>query len=158
MIDLGPQEAATTDDMNLTANTYVSHDNIFGFMTYRTITILLVSLITVLAGISTFKNYVQNDRLQATSTELVTSLHLARSEAVTRATPVTACASTDGTTCTRSTNWGNGWIIFTDSSGIAGELDADDELIRVVTGSANNLTLEGGSAKIRYLASGQLSN
>ena len=146
------------DNISITTSIPVSNDNESGFMTFRSISILLVGLITLMLGISTFKSYVQNDQLQATSTELVTSLHLARGEAVTRAIPVTACASTDGATCTQSTNWGVGWIVFTDSSGIAGELDANDELIRVIPGSAKNLTLEGGSAKIRYLASGKLSD
>lgn len=48
--------------------------------------------------------------------ELVGTLHLARSEAITRNAPIAVCPSEDGRTCARVA-WETGWIRFVDSNG-----------------------------------------
>ena len=48
--------------------------------------------------------------------ELVATLHVARSEAITRNTAIVVCPSQDGQTCA-SVAWEAGWIRFVDSNG-----------------------------------------
>jgi len=59
--------------------------------------------------------------------ELVATLHVARSEAITRNAPIVVCPSQDGRTCARVA-WESGWIRFVDSNGdyLAG---ADEPLL-----------------------------
>jgi type IV fimbrial biogenesis protein FimT len=48
--------------------------------------------------------------------ELVATLHVARSEAITRNSPIVVCPSQDGLTCA-SVAWEAGWIRFVDRNG-----------------------------------------
>ncbi|MDH3993650.1 MAG: GspH/FimT family pseudopilin [Gammaproteobacteria bacterium] len=50
--------------------------------------------------------------LKSYSHEMLTSLHLTRSEAIKRNVPVTLCVSTDGTSCAGAGSWAQGWIIL----------------------------------------------
>ena len=74
----------------------------------------------------------RNDRMTTEANDLVSAINLARTEAVTRAAPVSVCASSDGTSCSADTGWNKGWIVFLDY-GTPGTLtDADgDKVLRV---------------------------
>ncbi len=63
---------------------------------------------------------------------LHTSLMMARSEAVKRATTISLCKSDDGSSCDNDLDdWRSGWLIFADENS-DGEYDSDnDHLIRV---------------------------
>lgn len=59
--------------------------------------------------------------------ELVATLHVARSEAITRNASVVICPSADGLTCAR-TGWEAGWIRFVDGNGDY-RADADETVL-----------------------------
>lgn len=65
---------------------------------------------------------------------MLTTLNLARSEAIKRGDNVAICASDDGADCDADT-WSDGWIIFHDANGDAngdtGSIDVGDTVIRV---------------------------
>lgn len=50
--------------------------------------------------------------LKSYSHEMLSSVYLARSEAIKRNTPVTLCVSTDGATCAGAGDWEQGWIVL----------------------------------------------
>jgi type IV fimbrial biogenesis protein FimT len=93
-----------------------------------------LAIVGVLVGIGmpSMTEMVKSSRLTATTNELVSALHIARSEAIKLNKRVTVCESTDGTSCTQNNDWNNGWIVF---------IDGDDALLAtagdlVGTGSA----------------------
>jgi type IV fimbrial biogenesis protein FimT len=49
--------------------------------------------------------------LKSYSYEMLSSVYLARSEAIKRNSAVTLCVSTDGTTCAGAGDWEEGWIV-----------------------------------------------
>jgi len=49
--------------------------------------------------------------LKSYSQEMLSSVYLARSEAIKRNAPATLCVSTDGTTCAGTGDWEEGWIV-----------------------------------------------
>jgi type IV fimbrial biogenesis protein FimT len=53
-------------------------------------------------------------RLSATANTFLAQLHLARSEAIKRNTPVAICKSADGEACSATGGWEQGWIVFHD--------------------------------------------
>ncbi len=65
---------------------------------------------------------------------MLTTLNLARSEAIKRGQDVSICASSDGADCDAD-NWTEGWIVFVDNNndatGGSGSVDAGDVVIRV---------------------------
>ena len=50
--------------------------------------------------------------LKSYSHEMLSSVYLARSEAIKRNAPVTLCVSTDGVTCAGAGDWEQGWIVL----------------------------------------------
>ena len=88
--------------------------------------IVTVSIAAILASIAipSFTTMIKNNRLTASTNELVSALILARSEALKRSQNVSVCASTNQTSCS-GTNFATGWIVFVDcSSPPNGVLDA----------------------------------
>jgi len=116
-------------------------------------TVLIVAILLAVA-VPSFRQFTRNNRVTAAQNDLVTSLTLARSEALRRNRPVSVCASTDGSSCGDETDWGSGWIAFTDR-GTAGTLDGDDEVLQVWQLGDPDLTFaSGGSAFEQYLPTG----
>ena len=101
------------------------------------ITLAIVGVLLVV-GVPSLKTFMQGSQLIATTNELLSAFHIARSEAVKSNARVTICSSSDGTSCSNSTNWRAGWIVFVASSGdLAGAAAActgaadEDCLLRV---------------------------
>lgn len=80
------------------------------------ITMAIVGIFASLA-IPAFSNLIQSNRVTSGTNLLISSLHLARSEALKRANNVVLCVSTNQTSCTGGGDYAQGWIIFTDCDG-----------------------------------------
>ena len=82
------------------------------------ITLVIVSILLTV-GVPTIKTYMQSGQLIASTNELLSAFHLARSESVKSNARVTICTSTNGTSCSDSESWREGWIVFIDRNGDA---------------------------------------
>jgi len=113
-----------------------------GFTLVELLVTLMVMGIVLGLGVPAFNDFIATNRMSAAVNDLVTALHIARSEAVKRRANVTVCASADWDTATPSCNNGasmaEGWIAFVDCNGGApppggtcgqpnGVVDAADE-------------------------------
>jgi type IV fimbrial biogenesis protein FimT len=78
-----------------------------------TLAVVGVSLSLVVPSLDSLTR--SNQRASAIN-ELVATLHVARSEAITRNAPIVVCPSDDGRTCA-PVAWETGWIRFVDSNG-----------------------------------------
>lgn len=108
-----------------------------------------VSVIALLAAIAVpgMTALINNSRINGQSEELVSSLQLARAEAVRRNARVTVCPSSNGSTCASSTSW-SGWVI----RGHDNVNDVDD-VIRSNT-VAGGVQISGPAAGIIFKPSG----
>lgn len=81
------------------------------------VTIAVIAIVTSIA-VPAFRSLVLSDRSLTQGTSLLLSLNLARSEAIKQdlANGVTVCTSTDGVTCTGTSNWAQGWIVLSSAS------------------------------------------
>jgi len=97
-----------------------------------TLTELMVSLtvVGILLGVAmpSFRQFSGNSRTVANTNSIVSALAVARSEALRRSTSVSICASADMQSC-NSTDWGTGWIVFTDPNN-PGVVDAAEQVIQ----------------------------
>ena len=80
---------------------------------------ITITVLGILLGVAvpSFLDTVRNNRLTTQNNEFIGALNVARSEALKRSGSVSVCASTDQATCSGSTNWSTGWIVFTDLNG-----------------------------------------
>jgi type IV fimbrial biogenesis protein FimT len=82
------------------------------------VTISIAAILMTIA-VPSFQDLMRNNRASAQVNEFLTTLNLARSEAVKRGASVSVCSSTDSATCraaASATNWADGWILYVTGS------------------------------------------
>ncbi|MQP76910.1 prepilin-type N-terminal cleavage/methylation domain-containing protein [Stenotrophomonas sp. MYb238] len=112
------------------------------------VTVAVLAIIATIA-VPAMQGLIAANRLSAASTELVTALQLARSEAIRRNAPVMVCASDDGTNCENSTEWSRWIVTGTDNATGNAEVIRDS----AVTG---DMQVAGPAAGIRFRPTGLL--
>ncbi len=71
---------------------------------------IVVGAILLTAGVSGFESLIARNRVRATVNDLLSTLALARQEALRDHHPVIVCASSNGSTCKGSSDWSGGWV------------------------------------------------
>ncbi len=87
-----------------------------GFTLIELLMTLVIASIIVTLAVPSFTETIRNNRLTAQTNDLVSSINLARTEAVKRRSDVTVCPSANQSSCS-ATGWQNGWIVLDDNSG-----------------------------------------
>lgn len=121
------------------------------------ITLAVVGVAITLAAPG-FGRFIRDQQVTTQTNDFLTSLNLARSEALKRGDAVSVCASDDGATCSGNNDWDNGWIVFTDEGPNPGTLEGGvgETLLRVHAGidGGTTLTADGGTAFVRFMGDG----
>jgi type IV fimbrial biogenesis protein FimT len=90
-------------------------------------------------------------RLTSYSNHFLTTLHLARSEAIKRNARVAICKSPDGEHCMPAGGWEQGWIVFHDANN-NGARDAGETLVLAVGALPDGYRLAGNQSVSRYVS------
>lgn len=93
---------------------YRSFPNQAGLTLTELLTALSVIAISLSMVGTSYDSVVSNNRRATSINQLVSTMHAARSEAITRNVQVTLCPSSDGETCADGADWSAGWVSFTD--------------------------------------------
>lgn len=119
----------------VTASTYSA-----GFTIIELMIVVVLVAIFLVVGVPGFQNLVSDNRLAAQANRLVTSMQLARSEALKTLSPVVVCRSTNQTNCSNNgaQTWETGWIVFIDDDrdGVVeatdgnGQADAGERILK----------------------------
>ena len=107
-----------------------------GFTLGETLTALAVVGIGLSMATPGLQTLTRNNRQAVSVNQLVSTMHLARSEAAMRNARVTVCASSDGARCDGQP-WEQGWITFLDTDG-DGNRDAVRSIARSRAGIAGH--------------------
>ena len=97
---------------------------------------IVIAILAILLAIAapSMETYIQRNAIDGALSDFRNSVSFARSEAVTRGSPVTMCRSLDLATCdtTAATNgqFDDGWIIFVDETN-PGVVDGAEQILRV---------------------------
>ena len=110
--------------------------------------LVTVAILGILISVAlpNFQDTIESNVTNSQAKLFITTLNLARSEAIKRGTNVGICPSNDGIDCDAA-SWSTGWIVFVDVNGDAdgatGSIDAGDIIIRVfdALGASSVLTL-----------------
>ncbi len=117
------------------------------------VTIAVLAVLATLA-VPSFTSLINGNRLTAQSNELVTSLQLARTEAIRRNASVSVCRSTDGATCAGAAGAWTQWLTVLDSNGEVLRTNAVKPPLQVTSGNPSISFRPDGLAR---LASGALA-
>lgn len=133
-----------------------------GFTLVELMVTLAVVAILLAVATPSFADLLRANRIAAANNALVTSLHVARAEALRRGRPVTVCPSVDQRSCSGSLQWGSGWVVFEDTQ-VAGAPVAPTvagagsaRLIDVSPPVNGDVTLTGVDHWYRYSPTGGL--
>ena len=101
-------------------------------------------IVVVAMGMPHFGDMVADNRRAAEVNRFVTTINLARTEALKRRTTVSVCTSTDGATCNAAVDWEAGWIVFVNLDGDnPPTVGAGETVLRVSPQVGNNITVRG---------------
>lgn len=120
----------------------------------------VLAVMSILLGIAVpgYGYLLDSVRLTGITNDLVSSLNLARSEAIKRGVRVTVCKSSspldNAPICSPDGTWQQGWLVFVDR-GSAGERDGTDLLLQVKDGSVKaSISATNFSDFVSYMPSG----
>ena len=116
-----------------------------GFTLIELMITLFIVGILLTVGVPSLKTFMQGNQLIASTNELISALHVARSEAIKLNSRVSICESSDGANCSATGSWRNGWIVFVDANGdLAGTGANTDCLLRIHDGFTDNQLIVAG--------------
>ncbi len=143
----------------------MNKDKARGFTLLELMVTIFVVAIILGIGIPSFLQTIQTSRMASTTNDLITGMHLARSEAVKRRAPVTICSSNDPFAVTPACNPGgnfNGWVIFVDDADLGGDgqpdgnisIDPGELILQAHDAMPQQITVSADSGFASFSASG----
>jgi len=128
-----------------------------GFTLYELLVTVVVMGIILSLGVPNFLEFTRNNRMVATSNDLLGAFTLARTEAVKRKSPVTVCSSLNPGAANPACGgtFADGWVVFADDDGDIA-IDAGEEVIRSVGAIPDGVTLQtnAGANYFSYAGTG----
>lgn len=123
-----------------------------GFTLIELLIFVLVAAILLGLAVPSFVTLTKNKRVTTNTNEFVSTLALARSEALKRVARVTVCKSANGTSCTTSGGWEQGWIVFNDLDNDAAVDGGSETVLKYVSALSTGTTLRGTSNVANYIS------
>ena len=106
---------------------------------------LAIGAILLAIAVPGYAFLVSSSRLTTVTNNLVTAIHLTRSEAIKRGTRVTICKTgnpmADPPACDAAAEWHQGWLVFVDA-GERGVINAGDTVLRVQGPASEGATIQ----------------
>lgn len=85
-----------------------------GLTLIELVVVLAMVAILVVISFPSLVSLIQRNRVESEVNAMVSSLQLARSEAIKRGQAVSVCASSNGFRCLNANVWSGGWLVFVD--------------------------------------------
>ena len=139
-------------------STYLHHKHLVGFTIVELMLTIAVAAVILSIGVPSFQGLMERNQLTSGINQFISSMSLARSEAIKRNQRVSICPSNDSETCSGN-QYENGWIIFVDRNSNGNRQTATEELVWASGSLPANMTLRGKGCcddNIPYLASGEI--
>lgn len=129
--------------------------------------VTLIELLVVMAiigvllsiGVPSYRSFSNNSRISGAINALLGDLQFTRAEANKRGSSVIACASVSFSTCSDSTRWDTGWIVFVDSNH-NGTVDDGEAILRqqAAFSSTDSAVADSSVVKITFNREAFISN
>lgn len=115
--------------------------------------LIVVSIVGILSGVAFpyLSVVVDSVRMRRIANAFLSSMLVARGEAIKRNGRVALCKSTDGNACANTGDWEQGWIVFHDTN-IDGAAQAGEQVIQRVQALPAGFRLSGNQLVSRYIS------
>lgn len=125
-----------------------------GFTVIELMVSLSITASLLILGVPAFQDYSLRQRMSASISALHNDLLYGRSQAIYRDTQVVVCPGSPNGGCTGSTDWTEGWIVFSDTNTDRQHQEGED-LLRHGQG-LENITIHGsaGRTNLRFYPNG----
>ena len=123
-----------------------------GFTLIELVATLAVAGILVGLAVPSFSGVIKNNRLITQENDFVTTLNLARSEAIRRSGRITVCKSSDQASCSGAGGWEQGWIVFNDVNNDGVVTNPTTNVLRVHDSLSGGVTLHGDANLVDYVS------
>ncbi|WP_158636491.1 GspH/FimT family pseudopilin [Luteimonas marina] len=88
-----------------------------GFTLIEAMIVLSIAAMLLTVGLPAFASAMQRHRVTATLHLLAADMAMARGSAVVQGKQVVVCPRTESNRCGAASDWGRGWLVFTDADG-----------------------------------------
>jgi type IV fimbrial biogenesis protein FimT len=126
-----------------------------GFNLLELMVTMTIAAVVLGVGIPSFSEFLANNRMASAANDLVSAIHVTRTEAVKRRATVTLCGSSNWAAANPACDLasGTGWIVFFDADGDA-SVDAGDTVLQAHAPLATGVTFDFDAGASRYLQYG----
>ena len=122
-----------------------------GYSLVELLVVTALAAVLSMLAIPPMTEMINSQRSIALASAFLSSLNLARAEAIKRNGRAVLCKSADGLACADSGGWEQGWIVFHDADNDAA-LDDAEQVIERYAGGADGLTLSGNAPVANYVS------
>jgi type IV fimbrial biogenesis protein FimT len=122
-----------------------------GFTLIELLVTTAIASVLMMVAIPAMTGMLDTQRRISSVNSLLSSLHMARSEAIKRNGRAVVCKSASGKQCAPSGGWDQGWIVFHDANNNA-SVDAGESLLRHQSPLGDRLRLSGNRPVARYVS------
>jgi len=132
---------------------FTTHKKDQGFTLVELIITIAIAAILLSIVVPSFANLIESSKTRATRDALVSSIYSAKEKAQSEGFFVYLCPTSNGTTCTNVTDWGNHWLVYEDKDA-SDTLDLSNGDIIVTHLTSKTSLMKSGVAQIRFSPTG----
>jgi type IV fimbrial biogenesis protein FimT len=127
-----------------------------GFTLFELLVALAIAALLIMVGVPNTRNMIMDNRIISQANHFVATINAARSSAVRYQRPAIVCSTDDFDaavpTCSGSTDWSDGWIVWVDKNRDA--TTSANEIVVVSPPLQGSVSMTGGAARFSYDARG----